>query len=153
MLPGFHPIFVKVVGKTECILRQKIGVCLMITALNWHAVKDTTADFSLRRGSNHLVLLSSDHLWWSLGAKLIVSAVSRASPFEGKLRHSQSSKRVIQLSSPAREGTVSVQWQFSSSDLKYVLFETVYKTRLADFANKFYFPPHACLYVYCHRAD
>lgn len=57
------------VGKMECILRHRIGVCLMVTALNWHAVKDTRADFPQRRGNNHLVLLSSDHPWWSQGAK------------------------------------------------------------------------------------
>jgi len=61
MLSEFQPIFVKAVGKMERILRHKIRVCLMITALNWHAVKDTGADFSQHRGGNHRVLLSSDH--------------------------------------------------------------------------------------------
>lgn len=61
MLPEFQPIFVKAVGKMECILRQKIGVCLMIAAGNWHPVKDARAEFCWWRGNNHLVLLSSDH--------------------------------------------------------------------------------------------
>lgn len=61
MHPELQPIFVKAVGKMERILWHTIGACLMITALNWHAVKDTRADFSQHTGSNHLVLLSSDH--------------------------------------------------------------------------------------------
>lgn len=122
----------------------------MITALNWHAVKDTRADFSWRRGSNHLVLLSSDHPWWSLGTKLIVCCVQSISIQVTPLGEL---KRVVQLSSLARGGTVSVQQQFRASDFKYVFFEIAYKTWLLASVNRVYFPLHMPLYVYYCRAD
>lgn len=76
----------------------------MITPLNWRAVKDTRADFSRRRGSNHLVLLSSDHPRWSLGAKLIVCCVQSIS-IQREVTALGELKRVVQLSSLAREGS------------------------------------------------
>lgn len=63
-------------------------------------------------------------------------------------------QRVVQLSSPAREGTVSVQWQFRASDFKNVLFfEIAYETWLVAYVNRVYFPLHMPLYVYYRRAD
>lgn len=121
MLAELQPIFVKAVGKTECILWHKIGACLMITALNWHPVKDSRADFSQHRGSNHLVLLSSDHSWWFQGAKLIVCCVQSIS-IQREVTLLTDLKRAVQPSSLAREGTVSLQWQFRASHFKYILF-------------------------------
>lgn len=89
MLPEFQPIFVKAVGKMGCIFRHKIGVCLIITSLNWHAVKDSRVDFSQCRGSNHLVIIPDgprEQSW--------LSAVSRAFSFKEKLLHSKELKRV-----------------------------------------------------------
>lgn len=106
MHPELQPIFVKAVGKMECILWHKIGACLMITALNWHAVKDTRADFSQHRGSNHLVLLSSDHPWWFQGAKLIVCCAQSIS-IRREVTLLTELKRVVQLFSVAKEGTVT----------------------------------------------
>lgn len=63
-------------------------------------------------------------------------------------------KRIVQLSSPAREGTASLQWQFRASDFTYVLFfRTAYKIWLVAYVNRVYLPLHMPLYVYYHSAD
>lgn len=138
MHPEIHPIFVKAVGKMECILWHKIGACLMITALNWHAVKDTIADFSQHRGSNHLVLLSSDHPWWFQGAVLIVCCAQSIS-IRREVTLLTELKRVVHLSSLAREGTVSLQWHFRAPHFKHALFfENAPKTRLVASVDRVY---------------
>lgn len=91
MHPELQPIFVKAVGKMECILWHKIGACLMITALNWHAVKDTRADVPRAEGVITLccfLVITPD----GSREESRLSAASRAFPFEGKLLCSQSSK-------------------------------------------------------------
>lgn len=137
----------------ECFLRHKIGVCLMITALNWRAVKDTRADFAWHRESNHLVLLSSDHPWWSQGAKLIVCCVQSIS-IQREATSLAELKSLVHLSFLAREGTMSVQWQFRAWDFKCILFfKVAYRIWLVASVNRVEFPFQMSLCAHYYTAD